>query len=125
MSTSTNNTKKPAPFSLRLSPEERQCLEKAAQGLPLGEYIRQRVFDESMPKRRTRGKSPVKDHQLLGQVLGELGRSRLPSNLNQLAKAANQGVFDMTPEVKTTLLSACADIREIRQNLILALGLEA
>ena len=84
-----------APFCLRLSIEERARLEREAVGLPMGEYIRQRVFDESTPKRRTRNKHPVKDHQILSQLLGELGRSRIPNNLNQLAKAANNGTFDL------------------------------
>ncbi len=62
--------KKPTPFSLRLSKEEREQLERDAAGLSLGEYIRQRLFDESSPKRLTRGKFPVKDHVLLSQLLG-------------------------------------------------------
>jgi len=113
-----------SPFCLRLSVEERVRLEHEAAGLSLGEYIRQRVFDESTPKRRTRGKYPVKDHQLLSQLLGELGRSRVPNNLNQLAKAANSNTFALTPEVKTVIFEACADIREIRLTLIKALGVK-
>lgn len=54
----------PSPFSLRLSLEERQRLEHDAVGLSLEEYIRQRIFDKSVPKRRTRGKYPVKDIRL-------------------------------------------------------------
>jgi hypothetical protein len=112
------------PFSLRLSAEERARLEYAAAGMSLGEYIRQRVFDESVPQRRTRGKHPVKDHQLLSQLLGELGRSRVPNNLNQLAKAVNTGELMLTPEDKAVLLEACADIRQTRRALMRALGLD-
>ena len=36
--------KKPAPFSLRLSWEERNNLERDAAGLSLGEYIRRRCY---------------------------------------------------------------------------------
>ncbi|MCF6354793.1 MAG: MobC family plasmid mobilization relaxosome protein [Candidatus Polarisedimenticolaceae bacterium] len=115
--------KKPAPFSLRLSPEERSQLEHFAAGLSLGEYIRQRLFDESMPKRRSRGKFPVKDHVALSQLLGELGGSRMPNNLNQLAKAANTGTLVLTSEVRATLLEASADIAEMRKMLMRALGL--
>ncbi|SER86353.1 mobilisation protein (MobC) [Nitrosomonas sp. Nm51] len=95
-----------SPFSLRLTPEERAQLEREAAGLPLGEYVRQRVFDENRTKRRTRNKHPVRDHQILSQLLGELGKSRLSNNLNQLAKAANSGLLILTPEVKTALLNA-------------------
>lgn len=52
-----NSPVKPSPFCLRLSPEERSRLERDAAGLALGEYVRQRVFDESLPKRRIRGNS--------------------------------------------------------------------
>ncbi len=112
-----------SPFSLRLSLEERKRLEQYAAGLSLREYIRQRIFDESLPKRRTRGKHPVKDHKVLSQLLGELGRSRLASNMNQIAKALNIGSLELTPETETALLEACADIYEMRNMLIKALGL--
>lgn len=118
-----NSPTKPSPFCLRLSPEERSRLERDAAGLALGEYVRQRIFDESLPKRRVRGKFPVKDHQALSQVLGQLGRSRLSQNLNQLALAANQGVLVLSPEVMAVLLESCADVREMRVLLMRALGL--
>ncbi|SEN38964.1 plasmid mobilization protein [Nitrosomonas marina] len=116
--------KQTSPFCLRLTPEERALLEREAAGLPLGEYVRQRVFDENRTKRRTRNKHPVRDHQILSQLLGELGKSRLSNNLNQLAKTANSGLLILTPEVKTALLNACADIRHIREALMKSLGLD-
>lgn len=117
-------TRKTSPFCLRLTLEERTLLEREAAGLPLGEYIRQQVFDENRIKRRTRNKHPVKDHRLLSQLLGELGRSRLANNLNQLARSANCGLLNLTPEVKTAILNACADIRHIRETLMKSLGLD-
>ena len=118
-----HTTKQTSPFCLRLTPE-RAKLEREAAGLPLGKYIRDRVFDENRARRRTRNKRPVKDHKLLSQLLGELGRTRLSNNLNQLAKAANCGMLILTPEVKTSLLNACADIRHIRETLMKSLGLD-
>ena len=90
--------KYPPPFSLRLTFEERAALEQAAAGMPLGAYIRSRLFDGDLPPRRTRGKFPVKDQQALGKVLGELGKSRFANNLNQLARAANTGSLPVTPD---------------------------
>lgn len=116
--------KQTSPFCLRLTQEERAQLEREAAGLSLGEYVRQRVFDEKRTKRRTRHKHPVRDHQILSQLLGKLGRSRLSNNLNQLPKAANSGLLILTPEVKTSLLNACADIRHIRETLMKSLGLD-
>lgn len=111
------------PFSLRLTIEERAQLERDAVGLSLGAYIRSRLFDESLPKRRTRGKNPVKDHQELAKILAELGRSRLANNVNQLAKAANSGSLEVTPDTEQALKHACSDIQWMRHVLMTALGL--
>ena len=115
----------PPPFSLRLTFGERAALEKAAAGMSLGAYIRSRLFVGNLPPRRTRGKFPVKDHTALGKVLGELGRSRLANNLNQLARAANSGSLPVTPDTEAELRRACAEVRQIRADLISALGLTA
>lgn len=93
-------TKAPPPFSLRLSVEERKKLEEAAAGMPLGTYIKTKLFDGDLSPRRTRGAAPVKDHASLAQVLGMLGNMRLANNLNQLARAANIGTLPLTPEVE-------------------------
>jgi hypothetical protein len=113
----------PPPFSLRLTFEERSALERDAGEMALGAYIRSRVFDESRPRRRTRGKRPVKDHKILAQLLGELGKSRLASNLNQLARAVNTGSLAVDPETELMLHEACSDIARIRITLMAALGL--
>lgn len=119
------NKKETKPFSLRLTFEERVELEKSAAGMPVGEYIRTRLFDGSEAPRRTRGKFPVKDHKELAQLLALLGQSHLSSNLNQLAKAANSGTLPVTPDVEAELKRACLEIREIREHLIKALGLKS
>lgn len=111
------------PFSLRLTCEERAQLERDAAGMSLGAYIRSRIFDDTLPKRRTRSKYPVKDHEELAKVLGELGRSRLANNLNLLAKAANSGSLEISPDTEKALQRACADIRWMRPVLMSALGL--
>lgn len=111
------------PFSLRLTPEERAQLEREAAGMSLGAYIRSRLFNSEAPKRRTRGKHPVKDHQALGKLLGELGRSRLANNLNQLAKAVNTGSLEVSPDTKQAIQDGCSDINWMRRTLIQALGM--
>ena len=120
----TKPNKRALPFTLRLMPEERAILEHEAAGIPLGEYIRVRALDKNRVKRRARGKHPVKDHQLLAQLLGELGRMRVANNLNQLAKAVNSGSLALTPETTTAILEACADIREIKETIMQCLGRE-
>ncbi len=115
-------TKNPAPFSLRLSFDERGILENDAAGMALGAYIRERLFGEEVTPRTTRGKFPVKDHAALGRVLGALGQARLANNLNQLAKAVNSGSLPITPETEQILREACIDIRLMRSDLLIALG---
>ncbi|GJL67668.1 MAG: hypothetical protein NPIRA06_03030 [Nitrospirales bacterium] len=112
-----------SPFSLRLTPEERTQLDKDAAGMSLGAYIRSRLFESSIPKRRTRNKFPVKDHQELAKVLGELGKSRLANNMNQLAKSVNKGILEVTPETEQAIHAGCSDIRWMRHVLMAALGL--
>lgn len=114
--------KSPPPFSLRFTVEERAALERAAAGMPLGVFIRQKLFGGDLTPRRTRGRTPVKDHAALGRVLGALGQSRLSSNLNQLAKAAHMGALPVTPELERELLEACTWVRGIRDDLMRALG---
>jgi hypothetical protein len=117
--------KKPLhPVSLRMTFEEKAKLETDAAGLSLAAYIRSRLFDPNNPPPRRRGKHPVKDHQALAKALGLLGQSRLSSNLNQLARSANSGSLPVTPDTEAALMSAVADVRELRRLLIEALNLE-
>jgi hypothetical protein len=115
--------KRPAPFSLRLSPEEQNDLKKLAQGEPLGTYIRYQLFGAQAVRRKYR--RPTVDHQKLALVLAALGQSRLSQNINQLAKAANMGTLDCSPETEIELQTACAEIIALRQILIEALGLKS
>lgn len=117
--------KTPPPFSLRLTFEERAKLEEAANGVPLGAYIRSILFDQALPKVRRRGTKPVADHAVLAKVLAALGSSRLSSNMNQVAKAMHTGSLPVTPDTESELRQACADIAAMRQMLVKALGLES
>lgn len=116
--------KKPAPFSLRLSQEERMRLERDAAGMSLASYVRWKLFDPASPPPKSRGKFPVKDHAALSQVLAMLGQSRLANNLNQLARAANTGSLPLIPETDKAIKQACAEITLIRRLLLKALGLD-
>ncbi|MFP7673720.1 plasmid mobilization relaxosome protein MobC [Marivita sp. S0852] len=114
--------KTPPPFSLRLSKEERATLETAAAGMPLGPFIKAKLFDGDLSPRKTRGQAPVKDHAALAQALGLLGNLRLANNLNQLAKAANMGALPLSPEVEEELMATCAAVLAVRMELMKALG---
>jgi len=111
------------PFSIRFTEEERARLERRAGRKPLGAYIRAKLLGEEETKRRSSAR-PGSDHKALALALGELGRSRLASNMNQIAKAANMGVLDSGPELAADLAQACADIAAMRTALITALGVK-
>lgn len=116
--------KRPSPFSLRLTFEERARLESEARGMSLSAYIHWRLFNADQPPPRQRGKVPVKDQEALARVLALLGQSRLANNLNQLARAANIGALPVDPETEADLREAVADVAAMRAALIRALGLE-
>lgn len=119
--------KHPAPFSIRFTDEERAILNREAGKLSWAAYIRLKLFAEkpSIQQRMTRKrKAPQLDQALFGQLLGALGQSRLSSNLNQIAKAANIGTLPVTPALEDELQEACSAITDIRKILIDALGIK-
>lgn len=115
--------KRPTPFAIRLSKDERGQLEREAAGAPLGTYIKAKAL--GAPLRRRHSGLSMEDRQSFAQALGLLGKSRLSSNLNQLAKLANIGALPLTPEVESELLAALAEVRAIRRLLMESLGLKS
>lgn len=118
--------KRPAPFSLRLSANERARLESDAGETPLATYIKFRLFNNLPELTRPRGSArrPNSETQLIAKLLAALGEARLANNLNQLAKAANMGTLEVSPETEKELLAACEEVRAMRADLVAALGLK-
>ncbi|WP_231704035.1 MobC family plasmid mobilization relaxosome protein [Cochlodiniinecator piscidefendens] len=112
---------RPAPFSLRLTEDERQRLETQAGGMPLASYIKSVVFAEDAPKHRARRRPPVAEQQLLAEVLARLGQTQHANNLNQIAKHLNQGTLMIDPELEVDLNRAFAEIAWMRVTLMQAL----
>jgi hypothetical protein len=113
------------PFSLRLSEADRARLAVEAAGAPLGAYIKAKVLGNAVKVRVRRSGLSVQDRQALGKALALLGQSRIASNLNQLALAANTGSLDLDPETAALLTGALDDVRALRRLLLSALGLKA
>lgn len=111
-------------FTIRLKPSEKALLRERAGDLPISEYIRRRTLGEDAAPRRTL-RRPSVDQTGLARVLGALGASRLASNLNQIAKAANQGALPVDEALILELTQACSDIADIRRALMDALGVRA
>lgn len=114
---------KPLPTSVRFTADERAEIERRAGNMSLSDYIRMRVLDRDNPPPQRRGKTPVKDHKALAQVLALLGMSRISNNLNQLARASNSGSLVLTPDLVSDLNEALRHIASMRRILLLALGL--
>jgi hypothetical protein len=108
---------RPAPLSIRLPPDERAELEARAEraGLSIGGYFRSAVLDAPWPRVTRR---PTVDHQLLARVLDAFRHSHIAGNINQLAKAANEGSWPDSRIIEQIR----DDIRMIRNMLLRALG---
>ena len=123
--------KRPAPFSMRFTDEERARLDHERGVLSLAAYIRLKLFTapdkQSTERKRLARKHsrPSAELTVLSHMLGGLGQSRLASNLNQIAKAANMGALPVSPELEKELFKACAEIRTMRADLIKALGVKS
>lgn len=124
MSSPQNTKPRPAPFSLRLTKQERQQIELKSGAMPLASYIKSVVLSDDAPKYRKRRKPPVVDQQLLAGILARLGASRTANNLNQIAKGLNQGTLHIDEALEADLTSACAEVAWMRTKLIEALGLK-
>lgn len=116
--------KRPAPFSLRLSFEEKQRLIEDAGRQSISAYIKARLFDPDTPVKQARGLNPVKDQKALAQLLGMLGSSHIAKNLNELAEAARVGALPLGDETDKALRRACDDVRIMRRFLLAALGIQ-
>ena len=119
--------KRPPPYSIRFTFEERATLERDAGKLSWSVYIRSKLFGEAASQRKAstrKRRKPSVDEAILGKLLGYLGKSRLASNMNQIAKAAHIGALPVSEELEEELFAACANIQAMRDDLIAALGLK-
>lgn len=106
-----------APFSIRLTVDERAYLEQQAGNQHLGTHIRQRLLHDNAEKRRA-SRKPKVDDKNLAIVLALFGDQRIASNLNQLAKHANMGTLDVSDDVIEQIIEACAAMIAVRNYLL-------
>ncbi len=115
-------TKQPPPFSIRFSWDQRAELDRLTHGQPWAGYIKDVLF---VKKFRPQSVSRIYDRQILATLLGALGKSRIASNINQLAKAANSGSLPVNEEVVNAIISAVRAIEWMKITLIEGMGLKA
>lgn len=120
----TGKTKYAVPYSFRMTAEEYQRLCEAAGSRTISDYIRRQLLGNNVAQRAFR-RRPVEGDEILSILLSELGRSRLSSNLNQLAKAVHSGSLPVSPETEQAILEACAEIKAMSNNLTKALGVDS
>lgn len=115
-------TNKTSPISVRFSRDELKQIARAAQKLNLSrsQFIRLRTLGaEAISSRNNK----LTRQKTLAQILGKLGHSSLSASLSDLSDAARCGHLIIDEEMEARLKVACADISEIRQLLLKALGL--
>ena len=113
--------KRPSPLSIRLSENEREALQKAAAGRSINSYVKGRLFDTKKGRR----KAPVEDYEALARALSLLGQSNVYTRLSALLLAIEAGKLDASTDAERDIRQACATVRSIRSDLIIALGLKA
>ena len=111
-------------IGFRTTAAEKTRLLELAGRQPLGAYIRSQLLGGDVRPRK-KHRTPKRDDVILCKVLAALGNTRLSSNLNQIAKAANRGALPVTEELVLDLESAALDIRAMRMALMMALGFSA
>lgn len=119
----TKRTKEKATTRLyiRLTPSEREQLDKLAGNQTVSAYVREKALGVHVTKRITLRKPKMEDIQY-STLLAALGQSRLSSNVNQLAKHANMGTIDCTKDIQQQLEDASDAILAMRDALFMALG---
>ncbi len=113
----------PAPYSIRFSTEEREELDRLADGIKWSAYIKAVLFIERRKPARN-VVAPLQDKKLYAKLLATLGASRISQNINQLAKAVNSGSLPVSAEVEEHIKEACQAILWMRDTLIKCMGLK-
>lgn len=112
------------PIPIRFTEAELAILRERAGKLPLSTYMRQELLGSQIDKGR-RQRHPKVNQKEIAALLAALGQSRLSSNLNQLARAANIGVVDVSDDVEKQLQEASMAVLAMREALMIALGLRS
>jgi len=99
---------KTRPFSIRLSDEERAQLEREADSLSLGPYIRFKLLGTEPALKKAR--RPKASQRELAKILAWLGQSEIGPSLRELGKAARLGALPDSPETTASINKACSTV---------------
>lgn len=114
------------PTSIRFTLYEHQRLEFMAQklGLKKSEFIRVAVFSKEVERAFELLITRREERKEMARVLAAIGASRIASNLNQLAKAANTGCLELSPTVIAQLNEAYDTVMRMNRMLITFQGVK-
>lgn len=110
-------------ISVRMTPQERERVEELAGNQTISAYVRDRLLGDEAEKRKCTPRKIRPDHDILAQLLCQLGASRMASNLNQIAKAINMDAVILSPQQQEIVIEAAHAVIEMRDALMQALGL--
>lgn len=116
MASGTDKRQRGVTVTVRLTADERARLEELSSrsGLAAGAFMRAATFGNPGPRAQRR---PPADHVALRQLLGELGR--VGNNINQIARAMNNGDPPDVPELREALKAYL----QLRDSIFDALGM--
>lgn len=104
-----------SPLSIRLTPGERADLEARAGDLPISAYAKSILFAVTAKPVRLSPRTPSSlDHQILGQLLGALGRSEIAPHLRELTESVRSGSLPLDEITTAQLYGACHDVAVMR-----------
>lgn len=109
------------PISVRFTADEKAKIKRDAAGQPLSAYIRECVLRSGTSANSFTSSRDRKPE--LARVLAALGRSNLARDFESLSFAVRDGTVHLSAESEMALRQACADIAEMRRDLLKALGL--
>lgn len=90
--------------------------------MPLGAYIRMCLFDKPTP--RIKQRRIAQDQKQLAQLMAFISATRIPGNLNQIAKAINSGTIIISEDIERDIKQACEGIEFIKAAITKALGFQ-
>jgi len=116
------------PLTIRVTHEEKTRLIKDAGATAVSAYVRQKLFDEDTdkcPARYTKKpRAPSIDAMEIARLLGTFGQSELATSILALSMLAQSGELNVDEYISNQLERACDDISEMKNALIIALGVK-
>lgn len=110
-------------LTLRFTADEIERLRSAAGNMTLSAYVRRQIFGSEHGFRKSSSRRPLADQQAMARLLGRLGQSGIPENIARLAQDSRAGCLAVDDETEAAIRDACAFVREMRDDLVAALGL--